>query len=362
MGTTSESTGLGSIRANAWVLAVAVVLGCAVAISAARASDDHNHDEAPGGRFCTATALALSMSCENEVKDDFFRAKALCINLGEADERDECLLEARRARLEARTTCREQRLARRDLCRALGEGRYDPDFDPEEFDDDFENPSHPNPYFPLAIGNRWEFAEGDETIRVEVRAETKNIEGVTCIVVNDRVEVGGLVVEDTDDWYGQAKDGSVSYCGEIASNFEVFEGDDPAEPELVDVDGSWKAGRDGDLPGTQMLAVPVAGDVYRQEFSPGNAEDAARVLSNGYGLGSDPTLDDFVPQALATHLCSANDCVVTGEFTPLEPGTFQRKYYAPGIGLFLEVNPNSGSAVSLVDCNFHAKCAELPAP
>jgi hypothetical protein len=344
------------------VLAVAVVLGCALAISPARASNDDDDDDAPGGRFCTATALALSVSCRSEVKDDYFRAKSLCINLDEAEERAACLVEATNAGVEAHETCRDQRAARRQLCNALGESRYDPDFDPAAFDDDFENPSHPNPYFPLTIGNRWEFAGGDETIRVEVRDETKNIEGVTCIVVNDRVEVDGLVVEDTDDWYGQAKDGSVTYCGEIASNFEVFEGDDPADPELVDVDGSWKAGRDGDLPGTQMLAVPVPGDVYRQEFSPGNAEDAARVLSNSYGYGSDPALDDFVPQALATHLCSTNDCVVTSEFTPLEPGTFQRKYYAPGIGLFLEVNPGSGSAVSLVDCNFHAKCAELPAP
>lgn len=362
MGTTKEPTGIGSIRANAWVLAVALVLGCSVAISAARASDGDDDDEAHGGRFCTATTVALSLSCRNEAKDDFFRAKALCINLGEANERAECLAEAMRAGFEANETCREQRAARRELCAALGEGRYDPDFDPEEFDDDFENPSQPNPYFPLTIGNRWEFAEGDETIRVEVRDETKNIEGVTCIVVNDRVEVGGVVVEDTDDWYGQAKDGSVSYCGEIASNFEVFEGDDPAEPELVDVEGSWKAGRDGDLPGTQMLAVPVVGAVYRQEFSPGDAEDAARVLSNSYGFGVDPALDGFVPEALAVHLCSANDCVVTGEFTPLEPDAFQRKYYAPGIGLFLEVDPESGAAVSLVDCNFHAKCAELPAP
>ncbi|MGH9461894.1 MAG: hypothetical protein ACRD1X_11790, partial [Vicinamibacteria bacterium] len=69
----------------------------------------------------------------------------------------------------------------------------------------------------------------------------------------------------------------------------------------------------------------------------------------------------FVPQALADLLC-ANDCVVTAEFTPIEPGVLQRKYYAQGIGLFLEVDPESGEINQLVDCNFDTRCAMLPAP
>ena len=43
------------------------------------------------------------------------------------------------------------------------------------------------------------------------------------------------------------------------------------------------------------------------------------MLSTTYGFGSDPELDELVPQALAELLCAAGDCVVTGEFTPLEP-------------------------------------------
>lgn len=101
-------------------------------------------------------------------------------------------------------------------------------------------------------------------------------------------------------------------------NFERFEGDRPAEAELVDIDGSWKAGRNGDLPGTQFLAVPVVGSVYRQEVSPANAEDAAMVLANRYGHGRNAALDQYVPAALARYLCSAHNCVVTGEFSPLE--------------------------------------------
>jgi hypothetical protein len=200
---------------------------------------------------------------------------------------------------------------------------------------------------------------GDETIAVEVLAKTKLIERVTCIVVHDRVEKDGQPVEDTDDWFAQRKDGTVVYCGESVRNFETFEGDNPAEAELVDVDGSWKTGRDGDLPGTQFLGSPTVGAVYRQEFSPGNAEDAARVLSTTYGFGRDRQLDQFVPRDLALILCSANNCVVTGEFTPVEPGQFERKYYASGIGLFLAVNPQTGEIVRLVECNLDSRCTRL---
>jgi hypothetical protein len=49
----------------------------------------------------------------------------------------------------------------------------------------------------------------------------------------------------------------------------------------------------------------------------------------------------------------------------MEPTGFQRKYYARGIGMFLEldVNPDGTTEVfQLTDCNFDARCATLPAP
>ena len=98
-------------------------------------------------------------------------------------------------------------------------------------------------------------------------------------MVNDVVEEDDDAIEDTDDWYAQDMDGNVWYCGEIAKNFETFEGDDPEDPELVDIEGSWKAGRDYAKPGILMLAAPMVGDVYRQEVSWGDAEDVAEVIS-----------------------------------------------------------------------------------
>jgi hypothetical protein len=310
------------------------------------------------GKTCAAVASAQGAACRSAVQADYAGARAICLNRTDAAERSACFAAAREERSEASAECREQRSARRDLCEELGGGPYDPPFDPAAFETVFASP---NPYFPLSVGDRWSYAGEDETIEIEVRDETKAIEGVTCIVVVDRAEEEGQLVEDTDDWFAQAKDGAVHYCGEISRNFELFPGDDPLLPELVDVDGSWKAGRDGALSGTLFPAAPAVGQVYRQEFAPGVAEDAARVVSTTYGFGADAELDEHVPAALALLLCDG-DCVVTEEFTPLEPDALERKYYAPGIGLFLDVAPEDAQVVRLVDCNVDPRCGSLPLP
>ena len=314
------------------------------------------------GQFCTATANLQWSACRSEVRDDSFTAKAICINRDDDQEREECLDDALEERGEADGLCEEQRAARRELCEALGEDRYEPEFGPASYDSDFRNLTHPNPWFPLGIGNRKVFESEDETTTILVLDKTKRIEGVTCIVVNDVVSVGGVPLEDTDDWLAQRKDGAVDYCGESVRDFETFEGDDPMEPELVSREGSFKAGRDGDKPGTLFPASPEVGQVFRQEWSAGNAEDAAMVISTTYGYGTDPELDAFVPRELAELLCPAHDCVVLAEFSPIEPGVIERKYFAPGIGGFLEVNPDEGEISQLVDCNFDVQCAALPTP
>jgi hypothetical protein len=68
-------------------------------------------------------------------------------------------------------------------------------------------------------------------------------------VVRDIVREEGRLAEATDDWFAQAKNGTVWYCGEEVKNYESFEGDRPMRPELVNVDGSFKAGRDRVLAG-----------------------------------------------------------------------------------------------------------------
>ena len=88
----------------------------------------------------------------------------------------------------------------------------------------------------------------------------------------------------------------------------------------------------------------------------------AEVLSTTYGFGRNRELDRFVPQQLAERFCSRGDCVATKNFSLLEPGQFTRKYYARGVGFFLEVNPDTGEVLQLVNCNFDSRCANLPRP
>jgi hypothetical protein len=312
--------------------------------------------------FCSTTASLAFRACEHQAEDDLFIAAAICLNISDDEQREECYADAEEARDEALTLCREQRSTRRDACKSLGEARYDPDIDPELFEDDFASLMNPNRYYPLTIGNRWEYRGGSEINTLEVLNETKQIEGVTCIVVNDQVFKDGQLVEDTDDWFAQARDGNVWYFGEEVKDFESFEGDDPVKPELVSIDGSFKWGRDGDKGGVIFRSSPKKGDVYIEEFSLGNAEDVTEVLSTAYAFGREPALDQLVPEQVAKILCSAGDCVVTRNFSLLEPGVFARKYYAPGIGVFLEVDPDAKEVVQLVNCNFDPRCKTLPAP
>jgi hypothetical protein len=130
---------------------------------------------------------------------------------------------------------------------------------------------------------------------------------------------------------------------------------------LVSVDGRFKAGIDGADPGIIFLISPVKGDAYLEEFSLANAEDIAIVRSTSYSYGKDSALDKGVPKSLAQKLCSAGDCIVTDNISLLEPDIVEHKYYAKGIGTFLETGPG-GEVVRLVSCNMDPRCASLPQP
>jgi hypothetical protein len=286
---------------------------------------------------CTDTANTLLMACSADTDDDFWVAMAQCINVSDMEARTQCETAAGDERTEAQEACDEQLASRLEVCALVGEEPYDPDFTPANFvnPDDIGGSVPPNPYFPLISGTRWVYQGDEETITVVVTDKTKLIEGVTCRVVNDVVEEDGEVIEDTDDWYAQDLLGNVWYCGEIAKNFETFEGDNPEEAELVDVEGSFKAGRDGAKPGILMLADPQVGNAYRQEVALGEAEDVAEVTSI--------TGNESVPAASCN-----NDCLVTREFTPLEPGVNENKYYVRDIGTILEVDAE-GNRTELVE-------------
>ncbi|NHN38663.1 hypothetical protein G8764_15240 [Pseudomaricurvus alcaniphilus] len=309
---------------------------------------------------CTRTADIMRRACSFDVRDDLNEAIAVCINMRDRDERAECLAEAREERLEGLDECKAQRRARRQLCNIIGEAPYDMAdiWAAENFvhPDDI-NSGNANPWFDLTPGSSQTYFGDGETITVLVTDEIKLINGVHCRTVNDLVTEDGLDVEDTDDWYAQDTDGNVWYCGEISENFEFYEGDEPEAAELVDIDGSWKAFRDGAQPGILFFADGAAnvGRTYRQEVAWGDAEDVGKILTvSAPGmLPDDECEDEDVTAAVAEFLsercveegAEAGHCMVTLEYTPIEPDASAHKYYAPGVGLLAEVE--DGACIAL---------------
>lgn len=193
-----------------------------------------------------------------------------------------------------------------------------------------------NPYFPLTPGTTMiyegETSDGFERIEDFVTHRTKRILGVSCTEVRDRAWLDGELIEETFDWYAQDVHGNVWYFGEFSTEFE--------DGIPISNEGSWEAGVDGAQPGIIMLANPQVGDTYRQEFYEGVAEDMARVHSLG----------QF---ACVAYGCFSN-VLVTKEWTPLEPGHNEYKYYAPGVGLILEVGRHGGQdSIELVSIAAH---------
>jgi len=204
---------------------------------------------------------------------------------------------------------------------------YRKEIDPANFVDRVDNR-----YFPLTPGTTLVYEGETEggTVRVEdyVTHETKQILGVTCVVVRNKVIENGDLVEETFDWYAQDKDGNVWYFGEDAKEYEAG--------VVVSTEGSWEAGVDGAMPGIIMEANPQVGDFYRQEYYKGEAEDMAEVLS--------------LTESASVIYGSFDNLLMTREWTPLEPGVVEHKYYAPGVGLILEVVVEGGSErVELVE-------------
>jgi hypothetical protein len=297
----------------------------APALAAAGGAPAPLDDEGP----CSLTAAVARIACGHEAQDDYFVALGRCANLSDAGERTQCNAIATRLRDEAPGQCNEVFEARDDFCDAVGQGRYDPQIDPARFVDpaDIGGAVAPNAWFPIVAGSFWVYAGGDERVTVQVTGETREIEGVTCAIVRDVAEVDGEVVEDTQDFFAQDVDGNVWYFGEVSQELE--------DGFIVSIDGSWEAGRELAKPGILFEAAPSPGDVYRQEFALGEAEDGARVLST--------SASESVPAAS----CKGT-CVLTADFNLLEPDSVEHKYYAPGVGTILETESDGSNRVELV--------------
>ncbi len=305
-------------------------------------ADDGAHWKSGGPAVCAKTSRAALKACNKSAKETFWLDIGKCNNVAPEDKK-ECLADAENTLRASLTECREVFYARQEVCAAVEEGPYLPDGIPDGFE---ANPAG-NDYFPLIPGTTYTYKTfppsavyPSETIVVAVKNETRVIEGVTCRVVQDTVYEGdgddpNKKIEDTTDWYALHESGDLWYFGEIALNFE--------DGVVSNIDGSWTAAVEGAKPGVMMYADPAAniGVTYRQEFALGEAEDVAEIIEIVPDLPPLPTVDRLPEGVQGPYLH-------TLEFAALEPGVFEDKYYAPGIGNVLIVKQETGESEVLV--------------
>ena len=191
---------------------------------------------------------------------------------------------------------------------------YEPVLDPATFTTTIDNS-----YFPLPVGRTLVYRgvkDGQtQEDRVTVTDQTKTVaEGIVARLVTDVATHDGTLLEKTSDWYAQDKQGNVWYLGEDTAAY--------LPNGKVDTSGSWEAGVHDAEPGIVMESNPQIPDAYRQEFLIGQAEDTAWIVDRG---GS-----TTVPYG------TLKNVLTTLEATRLEPGAYDQKVYAPGIGIARE--------------------------
>lgn len=197
---------------------------------------------------------------------------------------------------------------------AGGRGGYEPKLHAAQFSTKITNR-----YFPLPVGRRLIYRGVKDGQRqkdvVTVTRRTRLVaEGIRARVVSDVATHRGRLLETTADWYAQDQDGNVWYVGERTAAYH--------SDGTVDRSGSWQAGVDDAEPGIVMKAHPRIPVAYRQEYLPGEAEDTAWIVrTNG---------------SVTTRYATFHHILVTLEATRIEPGRYDKKIYAPGIGIVSE--------------------------
>lgn len=180
-----------------------------------------------------------------------------------------------------------------------------------------------NEFFPLDVGNMSvlegvELDDQGEEVQVRIESvvldETEMVAGVETRVVEESSFEDDEIVEVARDYYAVLPDSTVCYFGEDVDNYE--------DGMVVNHDGSWRAGENGNKPGIIMPGDPQVGQVYMQENAPGIGQDQAEHIALG---------EEFdVPYGVFDNTLSVEDC------NPLEDGMLDTKIYASGIGTIID--------------------------
>ena len=190
----------------------------------------------------------------------------------------------------------------------------------EAFDyENFDNPTIiDNPYLPFTpwtklvyegSTNEGEYLEHRVVYRVTDM--TKVIDGIETLVIWALDYSAGELAETELAFFAQDNDGNVWRMGEHPEEYD--------QGALVDAP-TWLAGLAGSYAGIAMRSDLAEGSPsYSQGWAPA-VEFNDRALISG-----------FVEQICVAAGCY-EDVLIVDEFNDEEPGAFQHKYFAPGIG------------------------------
>jgi hypothetical protein len=167
-------------------------------------------------------------------------------------------------------------------------------------------------YFILVPGFQLVLESSNEHLTITVLDETKEINGVTTRVLEEREERNGELYEVSRNFYAiDNATGDAFYFGEDVDYYE--------NGEVVRHSGEWLAYEGANVPGIIVPGAPDIGMRYFQEIAPGVAMDRAEVIS--------------LTETFTTPAGVFENSLVTQETSPLEPNVTERKTYASGIGL-----------------------------
>jgi hypothetical protein len=213
---------------------------------------------------------------------------------------------------------------------AASAANLDVEFDADNFD---AGQAIDNQYWPLTPGTSFvyyaEGVDGCEANKVTVLTSYKTdfnppYDDIQATEVDDKAWVSEecdgqyVLVEATTDWFAQDKDGNIWYFGEDTTSWD--------KDECPSTEGAWEAGADiatigsNAAAGIIMLAEPEVGLAYQQEFYEGEAEDFAKVVKTDDAVSLQFSESDY------------EGCLKTKEWTPLERGAVENKFYCPPFG------------------------------
>jgi hypothetical protein len=168
------------------------------------------------------------------------------------------------------------------------------------------------PGFQLILEKEEDLISASEKLAITVLDETKEVDGVTTRIVEEREWRNGNLIEVSRNFFAIcAQTNDVFYFGE---EVDMYKGG-----KVLNHEGAWLAGKKGAKAGLIMPARPVVGMKYYQEMARGVAMDRAEVIK--------------LKDELNTPAGNFTDCLLTKEGTALNPFEREFKTYAPGIGL-----------------------------